>query len=84
MPLVVVGLVAALLLPTPHTGVAEAQQFDLEKAVTGATTPADHEVIASYYDREATTVQAKATEHRKLAEAYRNIGLGRFPTEDHC
>ena len=49
-----------------------------------AKTPADHEAIASYYDREAATAQAKATEHRKLAEAYRNIGLGRFPTEDHC
>ena len=83
--LAMLGLVAVLLLPTLHAGVAEAQQFDLEKAVHGAKTPADHEAIASYYDREAASAQAKATEHRKMEEAYRNLaGKGHFKMEDHC
>src|SRR2546426_10946055 len=85
LTLAMLALVAALLLPTPRAGVAEAQQFDLEKAVLGAKTPADHEAIASYYDREGTAAQAKATEHRKMEEAYRTLaGKGHFKMEDHC
>lgn len=81
--LAMLALVAALHLPTQR---ADAQEkFDLEKAVTGAKTPADHEAIASYYDRERATAKAKAEEHRKLAEAYRNIaGKGQFQMEGHC
>jgi hypothetical protein len=76
---------AALHLPTQRAGVAAAEPFDLEKAVTGATTPADHEALASYYDREAATAQAQAEEHRKMAQAYRNLaGKGRFRMEEHC
>jgi hypothetical protein len=66
-------LVAVLCLPPPRAGLAEAPQFDLEKAVTGARAPADHEAIASYYDRESATAQAKAAEHRKMEETYRNL-----------
>jgi hypothetical protein len=55
--LVMLALVAALYLPTQRAGAAAVEPFDIEKAVTGATTPADHEAIASYYDREATTAK---------------------------
>jgi len=92
--LAILALVAVLHLPTQRAGVAEAEKFDVEKAVTGAKTPADHEAIASHYDREVATAQARAEKHRKLAEAYRNItgkgqfynitGKGRFQMEDHC
>ena len=83
--LAVLALVVALHLPTQRAGVAEAEQFDLEKAVTGAKTPADHEAIASYYDKEGTTAKAKAAEHHKLMEAYRNLsGKGQFGMEGHC
>ena len=82
--LAMLALAIALHLPTQRAGAAEAEKFDLEKAVTGATTPADHEAIAAHYDKEVTTAQAQAEEHRKVAEAYRSIGLGRFPMEDHC
>jgi hypothetical protein len=63
------ALIATLYLPTQRVGVAEAETFDLEKAVTGAKTPADHEAIASHYDGEVSTATAKAEEHRKLAQA---------------
>jgi len=52
--------------------VVEAQTFNLEKAVTEAKTPADHEAIASYYEKEAATAKDKAEEHHRLAEIYRN------------
>ena len=68
--LAMLALAAALYLSTQWTGAQQAEKFDLEKAVTGAKTPADHEAIASYYDREGATAKAKAEEHRKLAESY--------------
>lgn len=63
--LAMLALVAALHLPTQRAG-AQAK-FDLEKAITGAKTPADHEAIASHYDREGATAKAKAEEHRQMA-----------------
>ncbi len=83
--LAMVALVAALYLPTQRAGAAET--FDLEKAITGAKTPADHEAIASHashYDREVASAKANAEEHRKLAEAYRNVSRGKAPMEGHC
>ena len=86
--LAVLALVATLYLPTQRVGVAAAQTFNLEKAVTEAKTPADHEAIASYYDKEAATAKDKAAEHRRLAENYRTLsvsGRGQLPpTENHC
>ena len=84
--LAILALAAALYLSTQWTGAQQAEKFDLEKAVTGAKTPADHEAIASYYDREGATAKAKAKEHRKLAESYRNLAVAgrQFHMEDHC
>jgi len=87
--LAVLALVATLYLPTQRVGVAEAQTFNLEKAVTGAKTPADHEAIASYYEKEAATAKDKAAEHRRLAETYRTLsvsgrGQGQPTMANHC
>jgi len=84
--LVIVALVLALYVPTQHVGAQPAEKFNLEKAITGAKTAADHEAIASYYDREAAAAQAKVGEHRKLAELYRSVagGKGPLPMEAHC
>jgi hypothetical protein len=82
------ALVAALSLPPQRVGVAEAQTFNLEKAVSEAKTPADHEAIASYYDKEAASTKDKAAEHRRLAENYRTqAATGRAPLQPmglHC
>jgi hypothetical protein len=86
--LVMLALVVVLYQPTQHGGAQEAAKFDLEKAITEAKTPADHEAIASYYDREAATAKAKAEEHRRLAETYRTLavsGRGQLqPMGLHC
>jgi hypothetical protein len=75
-------LVTALHLAPQHARAAEATQFDLEKAIMEAKTPAQHAMIASYYDRAAATAQAKAEEARKMVEAYRNLaGKGQFRIE---
>jgi hypothetical protein len=77
-------LMTALQLAPQHAGAEEATQFNLEKAITEAKTSAQHETIASYYDRAAATAQAQAEESRKMAEAYRNLaGKGQFQIESH-
>ena len=87
--LVMLALVVALHLPTQRGGAAAVEQFDIKQAVTGATTPADHEAIASYYDREAAAAKDQAAEHRRLAETYRRLavtprGQGFQPMGNHC
>ena len=86
--LAIVALVAVLYMPTQHVGAQQAEKFDLEKAITGAKTSADHEAIASYYDREAATAKDKAAEHQRLAETYRTLAAsGRAPLQPmgmHC
>jgi hypothetical protein len=84
--LAVLAFVAALSLATQRVGVAEAQTFNLEKAVREAKTPAEYETIAAYYEKEVATAQAKVEEHRKLAEVYRSIAgsKGPMPMEGHC
>ena len=66
--LAMLALVTTLYLPTQRVGVAEAQTFNLEKAVTGAKTPADHEAIASYYEKEAAAAKDKAAERPQVDE----------------
>jgi hypothetical protein len=68
-------LVTALHLAPPYAGAEEVAPFDLEKAMTEAKTPAQHETMASYYDRAAATAKAKAEEYRKLAATYRDLAM---------
>ena len=86
--LAMLALVAVFYLPTQRAGAQPAEKFDLEKAIAGAKTPADHEAIASYYDRAAATDKDKAAEHRRLAEIYRTLAAsGRAPLQPmgmHC
>jgi hypothetical protein len=86
--LVMLALIAALYLPTQRTGAQEPAKFDLAKAITGAKTPAEHEAIASYYDKEAAIAKDKAAEHRRLAQIYRDLSVSSRiqlpPMENHC
>ena len=86
--LAMLALVAVLYVPTQHAGAQPTEKFDLEKAIAGAKTQADHEAIASYYDREAAIAKDKAAEHRRLAETYRTLAAsGRAPLHPmgiHC
>jgi hypothetical protein len=75
-------LVTALHLAPQQARAEEATQCDLEKAIMAAKTPAQHETMASYYDRAAATAHTKAEEARTMAEAYRNLaGKGQFRIE---
>jgi len=68
----VVALVTALSLPAFTAGAAYAA--DIEEMIASAKTPADHEAIAAYFDKQAADAKAKAEEHRKMGESYKKGG----------
>jgi hypothetical protein len=68
-------LVTALHLAPQQARAEEATPFNLEKAMMEAKTPAQHEMMASYYDRAAATAKAQAAEARKLAATYRDLAM---------
>ena len=68
-------LVTAFHLAPQLARAEDATTFNLEKAMTEAKTPAQHEAIASYYDRAAATAHAKAAEARTLAATYRDLAM---------
>ncbi len=66
------AVIAALVLPAARAGAAE--EVDIEKLISTAKTPADHEAIAAYYDKEAAAAKGKAEVHRKMGEDYKKAG----------
>jgi hypothetical protein len=68
-------LVTALHLAAQPARAEEAAPFDLAKAVRDAQTPAEHEAIASYYNRAANAADAKAAEYRHLALNQQQLAL---------
>src|SRR5262245_24752711 len=64
----VLGIVALAYLPF---GAAQ-EEKSIEQMLTEAKTPADHEAIAAYYDKEAQEAHSKHAEHQKMKEWYKN------------
>ncbi len=50
-----------------------AEDKNIEQMISEAKTPADHEAIAAYYEKEAQEAQQKYEEHLKLKAAYAKI-----------
>ncbi len=67
-----VSALVAVALPTTWAGAA-AQEGATAQKVQAAKTAADHEALAGEYETEATAAKAKASEHRKMAEAYKGM-----------
>jgi hypothetical protein len=58
---------------------------NVEQMIAQAKTPADHEAIAAYYDKEAQAAQAKHAEHQKMEEWYKkNPALNKSGFSTHC
>lgn len=58
-------------------------QPDILRMIVEAKTPADHEAIAEYYDRQTTEAESEARFEEAMAERYRQIHP-RWLTADHC
>ena len=60
---------------------------DMDSMIQSARTKADHEALATHYEREAKALQANAAEHRAMAQAYAK-GAGYIKTKSnlvqHC
>ena len=78
------GAVAILL----SGGAMAAEPVVTPAQISAATTAADHEAIATAYDKEATTLEAKATQHEQMAKAYSSAeskkGMDSASMHAHC
>jgi hypothetical protein len=75
--------------PAPHAGSAQATEadFDVETPIQSASTKADHEKLAAYFEREASGFDAKTALHQRMKRTYRHGGqLRAFSTRmrAHC
>src|SRR5712692_9878147 len=71
-----IGAVAAVLAISAlgYLPFGSAQEGkNIEQMISEAKTPADHEAIAAYYEKEAQDAQQKYEEHLKLKAAYAKI-----------
>ena len=83
-------IASAILLGVILTGCASgptAPPVDLLQRIESASTKGDHEALAAYYDREASTARASAVTHRKMATTYQGMigsGRGNASMPAHC
>lgn len=57
----------------------------IEQRILDAKTPADHEALAVYYDKEAKDAHAKHATHMKMEEYYKkNPALNKSGFSTHC
>jgi hypothetical protein len=70
-------LIAVTIVSAPRAGAQSQVVTDqnLKQMITNAKTPADHEAIAAYYDKEAQANEAKAHLHRDMANIYAKPGM---------
>jgi hypothetical protein len=53
--------------------------------IADAKTPADHEAIAEYYDRQATDAEGSSQLHEAMAQQYREMRTHpRSDSPEHC
>jgi len=64
-------VILALSLGVPKAVLA-LDAADLPSAIENATTPADHEAIAAYFDAQAKAARTMVEHHRTMASAYLN------------
>jgi hypothetical protein len=60
---------------------------DLQRRIEGASTRADHDVLARHFDGQAAGARDTAAEHRKMAKGYSAmtaIGRGGASMYNHC
>ena len=84
-------LTASLAIALPlgwATPMAGAQETGIvERLLESASAPADHEVIADYYEKKAAKAKESAAQHRALADVYKKAGAKRRPSPSmakHC
>ncbi len=83
------GAVLALGLSFVGVSVSADQttpSLSIEQKIIEAKSKADHEALATQYEKEAAELQAKAQDHKEMAKAYGKIGFleGKHDLVRHC
>jgi hypothetical protein len=79
-------LLAAAALPTVRAGAQQPVVTDdnLDQALGSAKTPADHDAIAAYYDKEVADNEAKAKLHHAVHHNYEKFRTKPPDMGPHC
>lgn len=79
-------VLAAATLPATRAIAQQADVTDdnLDQAITNAKTPADHEAIAVYYDKEAARLSENARLHHSTHKTYEKFRLKPPDMVHHC
>jgi hypothetical protein len=83
------AVVAAMFsapLPTRWAWAEEMAGHDMADMVKNAKTAADHEALATMYDKEAADAKSMAAQHRQMAKSYAGVSGKQFATAmpQHC
>ena len=80
-----VAVLAIVALGFPLLGSAE-QGKNIEQMITEAKTPAGHQAITAYYEKEAQEAHQKHAEHQKMSDSYATIPVLKTKTGAvaHC
>jgi hypothetical protein len=71
----------------PFGSVAAGKNGDhMGQAITEAKTPADHDALAAFYEKEAQAARQKQAEHQQMSDAYATIPVLKTKTGAvaHC
>ena len=71
----------------PSRTLSAGEAADLEKMISSAKTPADHEALAAAYERAAAADKAESEKHKEMGAAYKKAGgalIGKQHLDMHC
>jgi len=78
-------LLAAIAMPTIRAVAGqEVTDANLDRMIADAKTPADHEAIAAFYDKEAADAEAKAKLHHSVQKNYESFKMKPAEMAHHC
>ena len=78
-------VVVTLGFVSPRPVMADEHMTHMEQMITGAKAPADHEALATSYEKEAQEARQKQAEHLKMKEWYeKNPALNKEGFSFHC
>jgi hypothetical protein len=81
------GLVLFAATSMTRIGAVAAQEVtdaNLDQMISNAKTPADHEAIATFYDKEAADAEAKAKLHHSVHKNYESFKIKPTEMAHHC
>jgi len=86
-PKALLAIVLAAGILAPASTISAAEEPNLDKMISSAKTPAEHEAIAAEYKRQADAAKAEAAMHVEMGAAYKKAGgsmTGKLHFDTHC